>query len=72
MRTNIVLNEKLVKEAFSYAHVATKKELIDLALREFVENHRRKDIRDLRGKVKIDDKYNYKEMRSRKNDNERS
>lgn len=65
MRTNIVLDEKLVKEAFRYAHVSTKKELIDLALREYVENHRRKDIRDLRGKVKIDDKYNYKSSRSR-------
>lgn len=66
MRTNIVLDEKLVKEAFHYAHVATKKELIDLALREFVENHRRKDIRDLKGKVKIDAKYDYKSSRSRK------
>lgn len=69
MRTNIVLDEKLVKEAFRYARVSTKKELIDLALREFVENHRRKDIRDLRGKVKIDSKYNHKELRSRKERN---
>jgi len=66
MRTNIVLDEKLVKEALRYAHVSTKKELIDLALREFVENHRRKDVRDLKGKVKIDDKYDYKLLRSRK------
>lgn len=66
MRTNIVLDEKLVKEAFRYTDVSTKKELIDLALREFVANHRRKDIRDLRGKVKIDTKYDYKSMRSRK------
>jgi Arc/MetJ family transcription regulator len=66
MRTNIVLDEKLVQEAFHYAHVTTKKELIDLALREFVENHRRKDVRDLKGNVKIDDKYDYKSLRSRK------
>lgn len=65
MRTNIVLDEKLVKEAFRYADVSTKRELIDLALREFVANHRRKDIRDLRGKVRIDSKYDYKAMRSR-------
>jgi Arc/MetJ family transcription regulator len=64
MRTNIVLNEKLVKEAFCYASVSTEEELIDLALREFVENHRRKDIRDLRGKIKIDDKYNHKALRT--------
>jgi Arc/MetJ family transcription regulator len=64
MRTNIVLDDKLVKEAFRYVSVSTKKELIDLALREFVENHRRKDIRKLRGKVKIDNQYNYKNLRS--------
>ncbi len=72
MRTNIVLDEKLVKEAFRYTQVSTKKELIDLALREFVENHRRKDIRDLKGKIKIDDKYDYKSLRTRKGDDERS
>lgn len=66
MRTNIVLDEKLIKEAFRYAEVSTKKELIDLALREFVENHRRKDIRDLRGKVKIDSNYDYKKLRKEK------
>lgn len=66
MRTNIILDDKLVKEAFRYAHVSTKKELIDLALREFVENHRRRDIRELRGKISIRDGYDYKELRSRK------
>ncbi len=66
MRTNIVLDDNLVKEAFRYASVSTKKELIDLALREFVENHRRKDIRELKGKVKIREDYNYKELRTRK------
>ena len=63
MCTNIVIDDELIKEAFRYAHVSTKKELIDLVLREFVENHRRKDIRDLKGKIKIDEKYNYKEIR---------
>jgi len=57
MRTNIILDEKLVKEAFRYAQVSTKKELIDLVLRELIENHRRKDIRELRGKIKIHDNY---------------
>lgn len=66
MRTNIVLDEKLVKEAFRYAQVSTKKELINIALREYIENHRRKDIRELKHKVKIDDKYNYKNLRSEK------
>lgn len=64
MRTNIVLNEKLIKEAFKYAQVSTKRELIELVLKEYVENHRRKDIRDLKGKVKIAASYDYKTARS--------
>jgi Arc/MetJ family transcription regulator len=63
VRTNIVLDEKLVAEAFRYTSATTKKDLIDLALREFIENHRRKDIRDLKGKVKINKDYDYKSLR---------
>ena len=40
MRTNIELNSKLVKEAFCYTSVTTKRELIEQALLEFVQNHR--------------------------------
>lgn len=63
MRTNIVLDDKLVKEAFCYATVASKRELINLALHEFVENHRRRDVRELRGNVKIREDYDYKALR---------
>lgn len=63
MRTNIVLDDDLVSEAFHYAKVASKRELIDQALREFVENHRRKDVRELKSKIKIHDDYNYKILR---------
>jgi len=67
MRTNIVLDEKLVQEAFRYAYVSTKRELIDLALREFVQAHRRRDVRELRGKVKISEDYDYKSLRADRN-----
>lgn len=63
MRTNIVLNEQLVEEAFIYAGVSTKRELVNIALQEFVENHRRKDMRELRGKIKISDDYDYQALR---------
>jgi Arc/MetJ family transcription regulator len=66
MRTNILLDDKLVKEAFRYTKVSTKKELINLALREFVENHRRKDMRELKGKIKIAENYDYKILREKK------
>ena len=63
MRTNIVLDDKLVKEAFKYTKVKTKKDLVETALREFVENHRRMDIRELRGKISFESGYNYKSLR---------
>ena len=64
MRTNIVLNDDLVNEAFKYAKdIHTKKELVETALQEFVRNHRIKDIRDLRGKIEFAEDYDYKTMR---------
>jgi Arc/MetJ family transcription regulator len=65
MRTNIVLNDDLVKEAFRYTAASSKRELIELALKEFVENHRRRDIRELKGKIILREDYDYKKMRSK-------
>jgi Arc/MetJ family transcription regulator len=64
MRTNIVLDDALVEEAFRYANVRTKKELVHLALREFIENHKRLDVRELRGTVHIRSDYDYKRHRT--------
>lgn len=66
MRTNIVLDPELVAEAFSFVDVKTKRELVDLALREFVEHRKRKDMRDLRGKIHLADDYDYKSLREGK------
>jgi Arc/MetJ family transcription regulator len=63
MRTNIVLDDKLVKEAFKYTKVKTKKDLVETALKEFVENHRRMDIRELKGKISFQPNYDYKSLR---------
>lgn len=51
MRTNIVLDDKLLKEGFKLTRAKTKKELVNLALRELVERRRRKRILKLEGKV---------------------
>lgn len=63
MRTNIVLDEALVNQAFKYAGVKTKKDLVDLALREFVRQHKRADVRALRGKGLLDPSYDYRAAR---------
>lgn len=38
--------------------------VIDLALREFIHNHKRKDLRELQGKVKSAADYGYKNLRT--------
>ncbi len=63
MRTNIVLDDELVEEAFRHSDAKTKRELVDRALREFVANRKRKDIRELRGKGLIRPDYDYKALR---------
>ena len=64
MRTNIVLNDKLISEAKKYSSAKTKKEIVEIALSEFVENHKRKDLRDLKGLIKFKKDYDYKKMRN--------
>ena len=66
MRTNIVLDDDLVKEAFRHADVRTKRELVDLALREFVAARKRRDLRELFGHGGIRDEDDYKALRSGK------
>jgi len=63
MRTNIDLDATLVEEAFRYADVRTKKDLVHLALREFIAQRRRLDMRDLRGRVPFAEGYDPKQLR---------
>ncbi|TFG61153.1 MAG: type II toxin-antitoxin system VapB family antitoxin [Deltaproteobacteria bacterium] len=51
-RTNVVLDEKLIKEAKKLAGEKTARETIDLALREFVARRKRKDILAWEGKLR--------------------
>ena len=52
MRTNIVLNEKLVNEAMRLSNAHTKKEVVDLALQSYVAQLKRRSMKQLFGKVK--------------------
>lgn len=64
MRTNIVLDEKLVKEAMKLANVKTKREAVDVALRRFVQSGKRKRLLDLYGTGGVSKNYDYKKARS--------
>ena len=66
MRTNIVLNDRLVAEAFKYSgNIKTKKDLIETALNYYVQSMKKKDLRDLKGQILFDKDYDYKVMRSK-------
>lgn len=65
MRTNIDLDERLVAEAFRHVQVKTKKELVHLALAELVAQHRRRDLRELKGAGGIRADYDHKTLRER-------
>jgi Arc/MetJ family transcription regulator len=67
MRTNIVLDDNLVEEAFKFSQtVSTKRELIETALKEYVNNRKRKSLKELKGKIKFSVDYDYKKMRELK------
>ena len=51
LRTNIELDEKLVKEAMKLTRKKTKKELVNYALKELVSKMKRKKLLELEGKV---------------------
>ena len=63
MRTNIEIDDILVKQAMELAGQPTKRAVVNQALEEFVANHSRKDLRDLFGKVDFVSSYDYKALR---------
>jgi len=63
MRTNIVIDEKLLREAFSVSEARTKKDLIHEALRVLVAFRKRRDLTELAGKIDLTDDYDHKTLR---------
>jgi Arc/MetJ family transcription regulator len=66
MRTNIELDDSLLKEAFRYSTAKTKRGLLHEALLAFIDSHRRKDLLALRGKIRFSDGYDHKALRERR------
>jgi Arc/MetJ family transcription regulator len=52
MRTNIEIDDEVMREAQHLLGVRTKRETVDMALRELVARHRRLGVLDLRGRVR--------------------
>ena len=64
MRTNIVIDKKLVREAMKLAKVGTKREAVDMALRRFVQSGKQKKLLELFGAGGVLKDYDYKQART--------
>ena len=63
VRTNIVIDDALLEEAFSVSRARTKKDLVHEALRELIRIKRRKDMTELAGSIEFDEGYDHKKLR---------
>ncbi len=51
MRTNIEIDDELMKEALKWSELNSKKEVVTEALKEFIKQLKRQKVKSLRGKV---------------------
>lgn len=52
MRTNIVIDDKLMEDALKATGLATKKEAVEEGLKALIKLNKQAHIRSLRGKIK--------------------
>lgn len=62
MRTNVEIDDNLMTEALRLTKIATKKQVIETALKELIKKSLREELRQMRGKVVWDG--NLEEMRT--------
>lgn len=65
MASNLAIDDKLLHEALEISGLKTKKDTVNLALREFVDRHKQLEILNIFGKMDPDPDYDYKKGRSR-------
>jgi hypothetical protein len=65
MATNLAIDNKLLDEALEVSGLKTKKDTVNLALKEFVDRRKQLDIIKIFGKMDPDPDYDYKRGRNR-------
>ena len=63
MRTNIVIDDELVKEALELSEFKSKKDVVHAALELYVSTKKRKNLADLKGKIHFRKGYDHKKLR---------
>jgi Arc/MetJ family transcription regulator len=65
MATNLAIDAELLELARKVGHLRTKKETVNLALKEFVNRRRQLEIVELFGAMDPDPDYDHKKARRR-------
>jgi Arc/MetJ family transcription regulator len=63
VRTNIIIDDELLEEAFSVSRARTKKDLVHEALTELIRLRKRKDLSELAGSIEFHQGYDHKKLR---------
>jgi len=66
MPTNLAIDDKLLDTALQIGGLKTKKDTVNIALKEFIQRRKMEDVINLFGKIEYENDYDYKKMRSRK------
>ena len=65
MATNLSIDNDLLQQALKISKLKTKKDTVNLALKEFIERSKQLEIVDLFGAMEPDADYDYKKARKR-------
>ena len=65
MSTNLAIEPELLQKALEVSGLKTKKDTVNLALKELINRHKQLEIIDLFGKMDPDPDYDYKKGRRR-------
>jgi hypothetical protein len=66
MPTNLAIDDKLLDTALQIGGLKTKKDTVNIALKEFIQRRKMEDVINLFGKIEYENDYDYKKMRNRK------
>ena len=65
MATNLAIDQELLREALEVGGLRTKKDTVNLALKEFINRRKQMEILNLFGTMDPDPDYDYKKGRYR-------
>ena len=65
MVINLQIDEALVQEALSLGDQQTERDVVEQALREYVQRRKQRMILDLFGTIDYDENYDYKQQRQK-------